>query len=57
MWIMKAGWPGAAITLSMARLSVALASGFAGLAKPMWLSEICMKVKPVSSAFASEISL
>ena len=53
---MKAGLPGMALTLAMPSLSVARASGLAGLAKPTWLSEICTKEKPLSSALASPIS-
>src|SRR6266699_2902443 len=42
--------------LAMASSSVAIGLGFAGALKPIWLSEICRKVKPLAAcALASEI--
>jgi len=37
---------GNALTLPIASLSVSMACGLAALSKPIWLSEICRKVKP-----------
>ena len=45
VWIMKAGFAGQALMRSTASLSVASASGLAGLSKPTWLSLICRNVK------------
>ncbi len=45
VWIMKAGLPGSATTLSIASCKVPSAFGLAGLSNPMWLSEICRKLK------------
>src|SRR5271168_204901 len=56
VWIMSAGLSGVARTLSTAALKVARASGLAGFSKPMWLSEIWTKEKPLSAAFAEPIS-
>ena len=56
VWMMKAGLPGMASTLSIAASKVAFASGLAGLEKPIWLSESWTKEKPPSAAFAEPIS-
>jgi hypothetical protein len=40
VWIMNVGLSGIATILSIAALRVTRASGLAGLANPMWLSEI-----------------
>src|SRR5271156_1039434 len=53
VWIMSAGLSGIAMTLSIATLSVARASGLAGFSKPMWLSEIWTKEKRPSAALAA----
>src|SRR5579872_591154 len=53
VWIRNAALSCIAATLSIAALRVARASGLAGLAKPMWLSEIWTKEKPPVPAFAS----
>ena len=56
VWIMKAGLAGSALTRPIASSSVPLALGLAGLSKPIWLSLICRKVKPlVSAASASSM--
>jgi hypothetical protein len=57
VWMMKDGLAGIAFTMPTASRSVASASGLAGLSKPIWLSLICRKEKPVASAAsASPIS-
>src|ERR1043166_1606630 len=50
---MKAGFIGSAFTLAIAASSVPLTLGLAGLSKPMWLSLICRKVRPLGCACAS----
>ena len=50
VWIMKAGFAGSALILSIASSSVPIALGLAGLSKPTWLSLICRKVSPLGSA-------
>ncbi len=45
VWIMKAGRFGSARIFATAASSVAVASGFAALLKPTWLSLICRKLK------------
>src|SRR5271155_817153 len=54
--MMNAGLSGIAAILSIATVSVARASGFAGFSKPIWLSEIWMNEKPASAALAEPIS-
>ena len=53
---MKAGFVGSASILAIASSSVPSALGLAGLSKPIWLSEICTKEKPVAAACASPMS-
>src|ERR1700722_14110667 len=48
--MIKDGLTGIAFTMAMASRSVPSASGFAALSKPIWLSLICRKVKPLGSA-------
>ncbi len=55
VWMMKAGSPGIASTLSIAASKVFRASGLAGFEKPMWLSDSCTKEKPPSAALAEPI--
>ena len=50
VWIMKAGLVGIALMRAIASSSVPLALGLAGLSKPIWLSLICRKVRPLASA-------
>jgi hypothetical protein len=50
---MKEGFAGSAPILPIASFSVSMACGLAGLSKPMWLSEICRKVKPFCTASAA----
>ncbi len=52
-WMMKSGWWGRALILAIASRNVTLASGLAGLAKPMWLSLTCTKVKALVLAGAA----
>src|SRR5262245_13318562 len=56
VWIMNDGLTASAFTRPMASSSVPLTLGLAGLSKPMWLSLICRKVRPLlCSATASSM--
>ena len=54
---MKAGLPGRAAMSADRLAQVRATSGLAALSKPMWLSEIWTKEKPVVAASAEPISL
>ena len=43
-------------TLAIASFSVSIACGLAALSKPIWLSDICRKVKPLDIACAASAS-